>query len=308
MHVSSIKKIFSYLFIFFALGLSVLSTTQVSAVGYGGADFRASQQADEAVKRLEEQRKQAAIAAAQAKDQGLREECDRRLVQTSPQCANIEDLIEGPPGETVEQQTEREELLASCNQAFTSCMSVNDNAGNFSDAENDCRKKRAVYNNGACASPATIGSNACIDFYNSCLKDAEWDQQAIAEALGSAGEAGGTAGGYPVRMTIEEYNKLNTPIPYCAFTYEGCRDADDLVTLMVNIGKMIFSVIGMLAFVMFIYGGFTMILAMGNPEKFKKGMQILVAAVVGIVISLSAYLLINFILDALGVGAGFRAL
>ena len=94
-------------------------------------------------------------------------------------------------------------------------------------------------------------------------------------------------------------------LPDCAFD-GSCRKVSDLVQLIVNFGAGMFAIMGSFAFAFFVYGGFTMIVSMGNAEKQKKGMQILVAAVIGIVIAFSAYMLIQFMLDALGVAPEFR--
>ena len=59
---------------------------------------------------------------------------------------------------------------------------------------------------------------------------------------------------------------------------------------------------------MFVYGGFTMILSFGSAEKFKKGRDILVAAVVGMLIAFGAYLIVNFVLDVFQVGKDFRVI
>ena len=251
--------------------------------------------------------KEKIILEAQKREQDRLNACLRRLTEASPRCANIEELAVAPDLETPGERQIRETLLVQCTSGAEACVNAADRDSEFSAIENECRRKLAVWENGKCTTPRYIGSAPCMEFYNTCLQDANWDQIMIQQVLGGTANQSGDLK-YPIRITPEEYSKLNTPIPYCALTYEGCRDANDVITLLVNIGKMVLSIIGMLAFIMFIYGGFTMILAMGNPERFKKGMQILVAAVVGIIISLSAYLLINFILDALGVGQDFRAL
>lgn len=90
------------------------------------------------------------------------------------------------------------------------------------------------------------------------------------------------------------------PLPECAFD-GSCRDVNDFLELAINIGKWLFSIIGGLAFAFFVYGGFTMIISFGNAEKFKKGGQILVAAFFGVLIAFSAYLIVNFLLDTIGV-------
>lgn len=96
------------------------------------------------------------------------------------------------------------------------------------------------------------------------------------------------------------------PLPECSFSYAGCRDINDLLIFFIKIGETLFQVIGAFAFVMFIYGGLTIILSLGNAEKVKKGQEVLVAAVVGIIIAFSAYLMIDFILNALQVSNDFR--
>lgn len=97
------------------------------------------------------------------------------------------------------------------------------------------------------------------------------------------------------------------PIPKCAFS-GTCRSTNDLLILLINVGKYLFSIIGMVALVAFIYGGFMMIFSFGNAEKVKAGRDAMVAAVVGLVIAFSAYLIINFVLDALEVEEAFRGL
>ena len=74
------------------------------------------------------------------------------------------------------------------------------------------------------------------------------------------------------------------------------------------IGEYLFQFIGAIAFIMFVYGGFKMILSFGNPDKVKQGQQILVSAVLGMIVAFGAYILVNFIMDALNVSSDFRKL
>lgn len=97
------------------------------------------------------------------------------------------------------------------------------------------------------------------------------------------------------------------PIPECAFS-GTCRSTSDLVILLINIAKFLFSLIGVVAFAAFIYGGFMMIFSFGNSEKVGQGKDAMVAAVVGLVIAFGAYLIINFILNALGVVPEFKGI
>jgi hypothetical protein len=70
------------------------------------------------------------------------------------------------------------------------------------------------------------------------------------------------------------------------------------------IGKIInaiLGIVGSLALVMFIYGGFTWMLAAGNQEKVQKGKDILIWATIGLIVIFSAYALVKFVFTGLGV-------
>ena len=45
---------------------------------------------------------------------------------------------------------------------------------------------------------------------------------------------------------------------------------------------------------MFLYGGITWVTSHGNPERVKKGMEIFTTAVIGLVITFSAYMLVQY--------------
>ena len=64
--------------------------------------------------------------------------------------------------------------------------------------------------------------------------------------------------------------------------------------------KGAFSVMGSLALVMFIYGGFQWMLSGGNQEKVTKGKNILVWAFFGLLIIFSSYVILKFILGEEG--------
>jgi|GEM_PF-5537200 len=98
------------------------------------------------------------------------------------------------------------------------------------------------------------------------------------------------------------------PLPDCAFD-GSCDNVNDLLQLIVNTGaKLALPLIGGFAFVMFLYGGFMMITSFGSAERVKKGQQILVAAVIGMVITVSAYFVVSFMLDIMGVKDTFRGI
>jgi len=73
----------------------------------------------------------------------------------------------------------------------------------------------------------------------------------------------------------------------------------DIPTLVGNIISYILSLVGVLALVMFIYGGITWMTSAGAPEKIKKGRDTLVWAVLGLAFIFLSYAILNFILKAL---------
>ena len=103
-------------------------------------------------------------------------------------------------------------------------------------------------------------------------------------------------------------------IPQCALdnptgnaaTEGECRSVSVFVTLLINIANYLFSIVGALALIFFIYGGFTLILSRGATEQVKKGKDIMVAAVIGLIIVFGAYMLVRFLGTAIGLKSGYE--
>ncbi len=94
-------------------------------------------------------------------------------------------------------------------------------------------------------------------------------------------------------------------LPPCAF--EGsCRNVNDVLQVAVTYAKGIFGIIGTAGLLFFIYGGFTIVMSGGSSDKVGKGKEIIVSAIIGIIICFSAYIAVDFLLDALQVGSEFR--
>ncbi|MDI6751434.1 MAG: pilin [bacterium] len=64
-------------------------------------------------------------------------------------------------------------------------------------------------------------------------------------------------------------------------------------TLIGKIINAVLGIVGSIALLMFIAGGFTWMTAMGNKEKIQKGQDTLVWATIGLIIIFSAYALVN---------------
>ena len=72
--------------------------------------------------------------------------------------------------------------------------------------------------------------------------------------------------------------------------------------LIGRIIKGVLGLVGSLALAMFVYGGFTWMLSAGNSTNVEKGKQILIWATIGLVVIFSAYAMLKFVFEGLGVG------
>ncbi len=68
-----------------------------------------------------------------------------------------------------------------------------------------------------------------------------------------------------------------------------------------NVVDIILGVVGSLALLMFVYGGIMMLISAGNSDKVSKAKGIIIAAVIGLGIVFASYLIIEFVMRALGV-------
>ncbi len=101
-------------------------------------------------------------------------------------------------------------------------------------------------------------------------------------------------------------------IPDCALKNPGpgvdegdCRSISIFVILLLKFSNYLFGIVGALALIAFIYGGFILILSRGAPENVKKGKEAMAAAVVGLVIVFGAYMLVRFLGTAVGLKSDY---
>jgi len=93
-------------------------------------------------------------------------------------------------------------------------------------------------------------------------------------------------------------------LPACA--QSGNCQLTDAVQMAVNIADFIVKILGTTTLIFFIYGGFTWLTSAGRSEQVKKGQEIIIGAIIGLIIVLSAYAAIKFLEDSLGIQAGFH--
>ena len=85
--------------------------------------------------------------------------------------------------------------------------------------------------------------------------------------------------------------------PYATGNY-SLNDVRDYAVYLMG---LILSLVGTLSLLMFVYGGITFLTSAGNQSTVKKGMDILKAAVIGIVLVFSSVLIIDIFFGGLGV-------
>lgn len=103
----------------------------------------------------------------------------------------------------------------------------------------------------------------------------------------------------PLHFSYADDSIIGGTSPGCQAT--GDCELNDFVKLFSNYSTMVLTFVGSLALVMVIYGGVVMLISAGNSEKVTQGKQILISAVIGIIITFSSYMIIQFALESLGV-------
>ena len=100
---------------------------------------------------------------------------------------------------------------------------------------------------------------------------------------------------------------LQNPGPGISETVNGenCRDISIFVILLLKFSSYLFTIVGALALLFFIYGGFILILSRGATDQVQKGKDIMVAAIIGLVIVFGAYMLVRFLGTAVGLKGDF---
>lgn len=76
-------------------------------------------------------------------------------------------------------------------------------------------------------------------------------------------------------------------------------EGPDLFVVVQNLLNTTFGVVGIIAVIMIIIGGFHYMTSQGSPEKVQKGKNTILYGIVGLVICLSAFAIVNFVLASL---------
>ncbi len=104
-----------------------------------------------------------------------------------------------------------------------------------------------------------------------------------------------------VRAQTSIINPDATGVGTTTRPYEnGDYSLNDIMAIVIGASRWILGIVGSLALIMFIYGGFTFLISGGSSEKVGQARKIIIAAVIGLIIVFSSYLIIKFVLGSLG--------
>lgn len=80
--------------------------------------------------------------------------------------------------------------------------------------------------------------------------------------------------------------------------------ADSLFPAIQGILTAVFSIIGIVSVIMIILGGISYATSQGDPGKVKKGKDTILYGIIGLIVALLAFAIVNFVLGAMGSGTG----
>lgn len=72
-----------------------------------------------------------------------------------------------------------------------------------------------------------------------------------------------------------------------------------MLQVAVNLARLMLGLLGSITLIVFVYGGVVWLTAAGNAQRVERGKQVFEGALVGLVIVLAAWVIVNFVLAAL---------
>lgn len=139
----------------------------------------------------------------------------------------------------------------------------------------------------------------CPDSQSSYDVNAALNQRNQANNPSATGPAAAAA-----TATKEPVKPNNSLLPDCLFYgqefTDQCKSINTFVEFGIKLGAFAFSIVGALALGALIYGGFMLVISGGNSERMSKGWGAIFAAAIGLAITFSGYVLVQFIISAIG--------
>ena len=102
----------------------------------------------------------------------------------------------------------------------------------------------------------------------------------------------------PVQAQTEHWKFINENC-----VKDGTATIQGIGCMLANVLSSVLILIGMAGFIMIIYAAFTMLLSAGKSQQVEKSKNTITFAIIGIVLALSAFIIINFIASFTGINA-----
>ena len=102
------------------------------------------------------------------------------------------------------------------------------------------------------------------------------------------GGNGGNSGNNGIENAREGWRKIG-----------GEQNDTDIYETIKNILGVVFIVVGIIAVIVLVIGGINYMMSQGDPGKVKKAKDTILYGIVGLVVSLLAFAIVQFVLDAL---------
>lgn len=107
----------------------------------------------------------------------------------------------------------------------------------------------------------------------------------------------------PVQLALATTCGPGTDDPFCTTpvkdNIEITTEETDVRVVIVNIINLALSFLGLIAVILILWGGFKWMTAGGNDESVEAAKKIIIAAVIGLAIILSAYAIANFFITSI---------
>ena len=80
----------------------------------------------------------------------------------------------------------------------------------------------------------------------------------------------------------------------------GCNEERTAGGVAVGVANVVLSIVGIIAVIMLIVGGAQYVMSQGDPSKVVKAKQIILYSVIGLMVALLAFAIVNFVLGEIG--------
>jgi hypothetical protein len=114
---------------------------------------------------------------------------------------------------------------------------------------------------------------------------------------------------YRTKILIALFTVTAIAVPFVVFAEsqllpscveDGRCHLNDIVQTFINLSRLLLGFVGSAVLVFFIYGGFVWLTSGGSADKIKKGKDIVVNSIIGLIIVFGAFMIVQFVTESLG--------